>query len=248
MSGQADAASGRRDAATEAFTAQPLSPMRRMIAARTAEAKQTIPHFRLCEDIEVDVLSAHRQSLAARWPGESVSLNDVLVKACAGALVEVPALNIQWVEGEIHRMESVDIAVIVALEDGLSTPIVRRAHEKSVREIAAEIKALSGRARALKLKTHEILGGSFSISNLGMYGVPEFDAIINPPQCAILAVGAARATLLPASDHSIRVASRMRVTLSCDHRAVDGATGAAFLASLKRRLEDAAALRALTAA
>ena len=240
---------------SESFTVLPLSPIRRMIAARTAEAKQTIPHFRLREDIEVDAVVARRgaieQGRGGRpepGRGERLSLNDVLIKACADALVATPALNLQWVDGELRHLHSVDISVVVALEEGLATPIVRRAEEKSVWEISREIRALTVRARQHALKIDEILGGSFSVSNLGMYGVPEFDAIINPPKCAILAIGAARKCVVPGNGLGSRIASLMRVTLSCDHRAIDGATGAAFLSALKLRLEDPEHLRRMTEA
>lgn len=226
---------------TETFTVLPLSPIRRMIAARTAEAKQTIPHFRLCADIDVDAVHALRQAQS----GDRLSITDVLVKACATALMQAPGLNLQWVDGEIRQLKSADIAVVVALHDGLSTPIVRNADGKSVWEIAHELKELARRAKANLLKTTEIYGGSFSISNLGMFGVPEFDAIINPPQCAILAVGAARATVVAHGSLGTRIASILRVTLSCDHRAINGATGARFLSVLKRLLESREQLQSL---
>jgi pyruvate dehydrogenase E2 component (dihydrolipoamide acetyltransferase) len=222
----------------ESFTVRPLSPIRRMIAARTVEAKQTIPHFRLRADIEVDSLMALRQAREPSMADQRVSMTDLLVKACAGALMETPALNIQWVGGEIRQMDRADISVVVALKDGVSTPIVRHAEQKTIWEIARETKDLTSRAHSNALKAEQIFGGSFSISNLGMYGVPEFDAIINPPQCAILAVGAARACVLPGTQADTRIASVMRVTLSCDHRAVDGAIGAKFLLCLRQRLEE----------
>jgi pyruvate dehydrogenase E2 component (dihydrolipoamide acetyltransferase) len=222
----------------ESYTVRSLSPIRKMIAARTAEAKQTIPHFRLRADIEVDKLIALRQASGSSVTDGRVSMTDLLVKACAGALMETPALNIQWMAGEIRQMNSADISVVVALQDGVSTPIVRHADQKTIWEIARETKDLTSRARGNALRAEQIFGGSFSISNLGMYGIPEFDAIINPPQCAILAVGAARACVLPGTQSGTRIASVMRVTLSCDHRAVDGATGAAFLSCLRQQLEE----------
>jgi len=218
---------------TETFTVLPLSPIRKMIAARTVEAKQTIPHFRLCADIEVDRVNALRRAQR----GGRFSITDLLVKACASALMQAPGINLQWVEGEVRQLTSADVAVVVALNDGLSTPIIRNADVKSVWDIARELKDLSRRAKSNLLKTSEIFGGSFSISNLGMFEVHEFDAIINPPQCAILAVGAARASVVPRDSSATRIASILRVTLSCDHRAIDGATGARFLSTLKRLVE-----------
>jgi pyruvate dehydrogenase E2 component (dihydrolipoamide acetyltransferase) len=221
---------------TGKLAVRPLSPIRRMIAARTAEAKRVIPHFRLRVDIETDSLDRVRrdsfQSGSAR-----PSLTDFLIKACADTLIEVPALNIQWADEGIRQLQRADIAVVVALEDGVSTPVVREADLKSVRQISLELADLRERARRNALKTEEIFGGSFSISNLGMYGIVEFDAIINPPQCAILAAGAARSCVIPGAGSGTALASIMRVTLSCDHRAIDGAVGARFLSVLKRRIE-----------
>lgn len=214
-----------------------------MIAARTTETVRTIPHFRVCANIEVDALLAERANRQRDRLRERLSVNDLIVKACAGALLDAPALNIQYVDGQIRAMHRVDIAVVIALQDGLSTPIVRGCERKSVWEIAAEVKSLAERAHRNALKTSEVFGGSFSVSNLGMFGVPEFDAIINPPQCAILAVGAALPTAVVVAEAStLRAASVMRVTLSCDHRAVDGAAAAAFLTALKTRLEQPAGL------
>jgi len=231
----------------DAFTIVPLSPIRKMIAVRTSAAKQAIPHFRVCADIEADALLG-QQRAGREESGERVSITDYLLKACGEALVETPALNVQWVEGEVRRPRSIDIAVVVALEEGISTPVVRGVDGKSLHEVSREVRAMSARARKNTLKMEEISGGSFSVSNLGMYGVPEFDAIINPPQCSILAVGAARHCVVPVGEavEGTRIASIMRVTLSCDHRVIDGRLGAQFLAALKRRLEDEGYLRTLT--
>ena len=223
---------------TEPFLAIPLSPIRKVIAARMSEAKRTIPHFRLTRELEVDALMARREQVRAEQPELRVSLNDLLIKACASALMEVPALNIQWSEHELHQYRSADISVVMALEGGgLSTPIIRRAESKSVFDICREARDLAARAARNALKMEEILGGSFSISNLGMYGVDQFDAIINPPQCAILALGAAKARLVVAPNGGTRVATLMTATLSCDHRAVDGVTGALFLQALRKYVE-----------
>jgi pyruvate dehydrogenase E2 component (dihydrolipoamide acetyltransferase) len=223
---------------TDEFKAIPLTQMRRIIAARMVEASQTIPDFRLSADIEVDRLLELRQQLLAERPGVKLSLNDLLIKSCAMALMDEPAINIQWADTEIHQFGSADISVVTAVEGGLTTPIIRQANRKSAWEIAEEVRALVERAQARTLKRDEIVGGSFSISNLGMYGVDRFDAIINPPQCAILAVGAANQRPLVTPEGETRIATIMTVTLSCDHRAVDGVTGARFLGALRRRLED----------
>jgi pyruvate dehydrogenase E2 component (dihydrolipoamide acetyltransferase) len=219
------------------FTRVALTPMRRIIAARMVEAKHTIPHYRMCADVEMDAILALRRELRARHVGAVPSLNDFLIKASANALLAIPAINIQWAEDEIRQFQNADISVVVALKDGLSTPIIRRAETKSVWEIAREIKDLATKAKSNVLKMHEILGGSFSISNLGMYGIDQFDAVINPPQCAILAAGSATPRVVVAENGGTRVATIMRLTLSIDHRAVDGPTGAAFLAVLRKQLE-----------
>lgn len=229
----------------EPFKAIPLTPMRKAIAARMTVAKQTIPHFRLIADIELDALMGLHQELRERHPDAHLSLNSILIKACATALIEVPAINIQWAETEIHQYQTADISVVTALErGGLSTPIIRRADSKSIWEIAREVRELSSRAAKGALRMDEIVGGSFSVSNLGRYGIDQFDAIINSPQCAILAVGAAKLRALVSPEHEMRIATVMRVTLSVDHRAIDGVTGAAFLAALRHRLEHPEYLRA----
>jgi pyruvate dehydrogenase E2 component (dihydrolipoamide acetyltransferase) len=221
-----------------AFETIPLTPLRKVIATRVAEAKRTIPHFRLVADIEVDALLEIRKELQARNLKARLSLNDLLIKATATALMDIPAVNVQWAETEIHQYHNADISVVIALEGGgLSTPIIRSAQTKSIWEISREVKELTTRAARNALKTEDILGGSFSVSNLGMYGVEQFDAIINLPQCAILAVGAAKPRVLTSSERAIRIATVLRATLSVDHRAIDGATGAAFLSALRQRLE-----------
>jgi pyruvate dehydrogenase E2 component (dihydrolipoamide acetyltransferase) len=221
----------------EAYTVMPLSPIRKVIAARMIEANQTVPHFRLCADIEIDALLGLRAELRDHRPDEKLSLNDFLIKGCAAALMDTPAINIQWVDGAIHRYHTADISVITALEDGISTPILRRAECKSIWEISREVKELTGRAARSLLTVDEVFGGSFSISNLGMYGVDQFDAIINPPQCAILAVGVAKPRLVASPSGETATATVVRVTLSLDHRALDGAIGAAFLSTLRTGLE-----------
>ena len=224
----------------EPFTITALSPLRKVIAARMSEATRTIPHYRVVADIEVDALLKVRQELRneSREGGAkaNLSLNDLLIKACAAALMDTPAVNVQWVDDEIHRYHTADISVVIAVEGGLSTPIIRCADTKSIWEISSEVKELAARAAKNALKVQEIVGGSFSISNLGMYDVDRFDAIINPPQCAILAVGAAKPRVVVSSQGEMRVANVMTATLSCDHRAIDGAMGAAFLTALRQRI------------
>jgi pyruvate dehydrogenase E2 component (dihydrolipoamide acetyltransferase) len=221
----------------EGYTATKLSSMRKAIAARMTEAKQTIPHFRLVADIEVDAILDLRKELNARHANARLSLNDMLLKACASALMDVPAVNVQWIEGEIRQFHAADISVVTAVEDGLLTPIIRGAESKTTWQISDEVKELTSRAARKGLRMEEIFGGSFSVSNLGMYGVDEFDAIINPPQCAILAVGQAKPRLLVGENCKPRVAMVLRATLSVDHRVLDGVIGAAFLSALRLRLE-----------
>ncbi len=222
---------------SEDYLVRPLTPMRKVIAARMSEAKRTIPHFRLTADIEVDALLARRTELCQTQPGVALSLNDLLIKACAQALMDVPEVNVQWAENELHQFASADISIVTAVAGGLATPIVRKAQAKSVWEISAEVSELAARAARNTLRMDEVLGGSFSISNLGMYGVDQFDAIINPPQCAILAVGTAKARCVASRDLGPRVATVMRVTLSADHRAIDGVAGARLLAALRSCIE-----------
>lgn len=220
----------------EAFQILPLTPLRKVIAARMTEAKRTIPHFRLSAEIEFDALQHLRQQFREEWPQHSVSMTDLLVKACAAALMAVPAVNAQWAETEIHQFPHADISVVTAVEGGLLTPIVRSAESKSIWELSTELRALIRRANLNALKTSEINGGSFSLSNLGMHGVDQFDAVINAPQCAILAVGAAKPRQVTDAAGT-RVASVAWITLSVDHRAIDGVTGARFLSALKHRIE-----------
>ncbi len=226
----------------DAFTVLTLSPIRRIIATRMAEAKRTIPHFRLSADLAVDPLLELRRILKESKPDVNLSLNDLLIKASAAALMDVPAINIQWRDNEIHQYQTADISVVIAFSGGLATPIIRRADSKSIWDISRESKELATRAMSNALKMSEIAGGSFTVSNLGMYGVDQFDAIINPPQCAILAVGSAKPRIAVSRDRRARIATLMRVTLSVDHRAIDGATGAAFLSALRTHVESPAHL------
>ena len=222
----------------------PLDSMRRTIATRLVEAKQTIPHFYLTADIEIGRLTAMREEANAAAPQDKngnpafkLSLNDFLIKAWAAALMRVPAANAVFAEDRILRFAHADIGVAVALDGGLITPVVRNAEAKSLTAISAEMRDLAERARAKKLKPNEYQGGASAISNLGMYGVREFAAIINPPHSTILAVGATRRAPVEAEDGSVKFVSQMTVTLSCDHRVVDGALGAQLLAAFKALVE-----------
>ena len=220
----------------------PHSSMRRVIARRLAEAKSTIPHFYVSMDIEVDALWKLGEDLNARSPKEGegryvITLNDLVIKAAARTLRRVPAVNAAWTDDATVLFDDVDISVAVAIPDGLITPIIRRADQKGLQTISAEMRDLAGRAKAGKLKPEEFQGGGFSISNMGMFGVSHFSAIINPPQAAILAVGAA-APKPVVKNGELAVARVMTCTLSCDHRVVDGALGATWLREFKRLCED----------
>jgi pyruvate dehydrogenase E2 component (dihydrolipoamide acetyltransferase) len=227
-----------------AYEEVPLDAMRRTIAKRLIEAKQTIPHFYLTADIEIGQLTAMREEANAGAPAAKdgmpafrLSLNDFIIKAWAAALQRIPAANAVWAEDRILRFSHSDIGVAVALDDGLITPVIRNAETKSLTSVSAEIRDLAGRARAKKLKPNEYQGGSSAISNLGMYGVREFSAIINPPHATILAVGTSRRAPVEADDGSVKFVSQMTATLSCDHRVVDGALGAELLAAFKSLVE-----------
>jgi pyruvate dehydrogenase E2 component (dihydrolipoamide acetyltransferase) len=229
--------------------------MRKTIARRLTESKTTVPHFYLSIDVDAAELAALRERINAELasgegkangsdaPPLKVSLNDLLVKACAVALVRVPECNASFTPDAILLHRRVDISVAVAIPDGLVTPVVRNADQKSVVAIAKEVRELAARARARKLKPEEMTGGTFSISNLGMFGIDEFAAVINPPEGAILAVGQARDVPV-VKGGAVVPGKRMAMTLSCDHRVVDGAVGAAFLAELRRLVEHP--LRVLT--
>ena len=226
------------------FEEVPLDGMRRTIAARLMQAKQTIPHFYLTADLEIGRLLALREEANAAAPKDKdgraafkLSVNDLVIKAWAAALQRVPAANAVWAEDRILRFKHSDIGIAVAIEGGLLTPVIRQAETKSLSAIAAEVKELAERARAKKLKPHEYQGGASAISNLGMYGIREFAAIINPPHATILAVGAARRQAVETKDGGVAFASVMTVTLSCDHRVVDGALGAELLAALRGLVE-----------
>ncbi len=216
-------------------TREKMTSMRLTIARRLTESKQSIPHYRLSVDVDCAALAAKRGEFAAS--GRKVSLNDLLLRAVALTLVEHRDVNAQFAGDEVLRFPHADICVAVATGGGLTTPILRTADTKDAAQIAAEVADLAERARGARLTREEITGGTFTLSNLGMFGVDRFDAIINPPQVAILAVGAAtdRAVV---RDGALAVARVMTLELSCDHRVVDGAVGGRFLAALKQRLEN----------
>jgi len=219
------------------FTQKPHSQMRRIIARRLTESKQTVPHFYETIDCEIDELLRIRKVLNDGTEGLNLSVNDFVIRAAGLALRQVPAANASWSDDAIILWERADIAMAVALDDGLITPIVRGADLKGLQQIAAETKDLAARARAGKLKLEEFQGGTFSISNLGMYGIREFAAVINPPQGGILAVGAG-APRPVVKNGQLAIATVMSCTLSADHRAVDGAVGAQFLAAFKRLIDE----------
>ncbi len=212
--------------------------MRRTIARRLTESKQTVPHYYLSIDVDIAPLSDAREAMNARLEaeGEKVSLNDLIIKASAMTLRRVPEVNASWMDKEIHYHQVVDISIAVAIDDGLMTPVIRDADRKGIAQIAREVRELAARAREKKLQPEEMSNGTFSISNLGMFGIEEFSAVINPPEAAILAVGTIRNEAVVEGD-AIVPGRRMRFTMSCDHRVIDGATGAKFMAALKSTLE-----------
>ena len=222
-----------------AYQDAPASTMRKVIAQRLQEAKREVPHFYLTVDCEVDALLETRAQLNGRSDDYTLSVNDFVIRAAALALRKVPAANASWVDGALRQYASADVSVAVAIEDGLVTPIVRNADGKGLADISAEVKELAGRARAkpMGLAPEEYQGGTFSVSNLGMYGIKEFAAIINPPQSMILAVGTAEQRPV-VKDGALAVATMMSCTLSVDHRVVDGALGARFLQAFKGLIED----------
>lgn len=222
-------------AAASAYTEVPHSNMRRTIARRLTESKSTIPHFYLTVDCRMERLLALRSEVNA-GSDLKISVNDFIVRAVAVALREVPQANVGWTDTAMRQYAQADVAVAVSTDTGLITPIVRGADRKSLSQISAEIADLATRARAGQLRPEEYQGGSFSVSNLGMYGVGEFSAIINPPQAAILAVGASKQ--LPVVENGeLKVGTVMRCTLSVDHRAIDGALAAQWLAAFQRAIE-----------
>ncbi|MCL7407985.1 pyruvate dehydrogenase complex dihydrolipoamide acetyltransferase [Marivivens donghaensis] len=223
-----------------------LDGMRKTIAARLTEAKQSVPHFYLRRDIELDDLLAFRAQLNAKLGdrGVKLSVNDFIIKACALALQQIPEANAVWAGDRVLKLKNSDVAVAVAIEGGLFTPVLKNSDSKSLSALSAEMKDLAKRARDRKLAPHEYQGGSFAISNLGMFGIDNFDAIINPPHSGILAVGAGVKKPVVGADDQIKVATVMSVTLSVDHRVIDGALGAQLLEAIKANLENPIAMLA----
>ncbi|MFT4149972.1 MAG: pyruvate dehydrogenase complex dihydrolipoamide acetyltransferase [Paracoccaceae bacterium] len=232
--------------ADRTYTEVPLDGMRRTIAARLTEAKQTIPHFYLRREVQIDTLLAFRETLNHSLQGRGVklSVNDFIIKACALALQQVPDCNAVWAGDRILKLKPSDVAVAVAIEGGLFTPVLRDADQKSLSALSAEMKDLAARAKTKKLAPHEYQGGSFAISNLGMMGIENFDAVINPPHGSILAVGAGVKKPVVNKAGEIVVATMMSMTLSVDHRVIDGALGAQFLSALIENLEHPMAMLA----
>ena len=222
-------ASGYRD--------EPASEIRKVIAKRLVTSLGPVPHFFLTTEIEMDRAAEMRKGINALDPDLKISINDIIIKVVAAALMQHPEVNASFQEKFIRYYEHADVGVAVAIEDGLITPVVRSADQKSLSEIAAEVRELAERARSRRLKPEEYTGASFSVSNLGMFGIDEFTAVINPPEGAILAVGAMSPKPV-VRDGEIVIRQMMRVTMSCDHRVIDGATGARFLQTFKKILEN----------
>ena len=235
------------DSHIESYITVPFTPMRKVIASRMLEATQSIPHFRLVREIDIDNLLKLRKQINKSQNDLNVSINDFVVRASALALVDNPKVNSQIFENKVHQFSNADIAVVVAVDGGLLTPVIRSANEMSVTEISAAMRELTLRAARGKLKMPEISGGTFSISNIGKYSVDQFDAIINSPQVGILAVGSAMEKAVVV-DGRIVVRTIMRVSLSLDHRAVDGIDGAIFLDALGKLMEAPELLLELEAA
>ena len=224
-------------ATASAYRDEPATQIRQTIAKRLVTSLGPVPHFFLTTDIEMDRAAEMRRGINALDPDLKISINDIIIKVTAAALMQHPEVNASYQEKFVRYYEHADIGVAVAIEDGLITPVVRAADQKSLSQIASEVRELAERARAKRLQPEEYTGATFSISNLGMFGIDEFTAVINPPEGAILAIGAM--TPKPVvRDNEIVVRQMMRVTMSCDHRVIDGATGAKFLQTFKKILEN----------
>jgi pyruvate dehydrogenase E2 component (dihydrolipoamide acetyltransferase) len=224
-------------ASASPYRDEPASEIRRTIARRLVTSLGPVPHFFLTSEIEMDRAAEMRRGINALDPDLKISINDIIIKVVAVALVQHPAVNASFQDKFIRYYEHADIGVAVAIEEGLITPVIRGADQKSLSDIASEVRELADRARSRKLKPEEYTGATFSISNLGMFGIDEFTAVINPPEGGILAVGAMTAKPV-VRDNEIVVRQMMRVTMSCDHRVIDGATGAKFLQTVKKILEN----------
>ena len=239
--GQTQHASQQQEVETVKVTTIAMNGMRKAIASRLQAAKRNAPHFRLTVDLNVEAIQALRQQINSTVPQVKLSINDMLIKAAAAALIKVPQVNVQFDEEnqQILQFEQADISVAVAIENGLITPIIKAANSKSLAQISNDMRDLATRAKTGKLAPDEFQGGSFSISNLGMLGIKQFDAIINPPQGAILALGAAEKRTTVEND-GIVIREIVTATLSCDHRVIDGALGAQFLSAFKQYVENPA--------
>jgi pyruvate dehydrogenase E2 component (dihydrolipoamide acetyltransferase) len=225
------------------FVDVPNSQMRKTIAKRLVTSIGPVPTFYLTVDVDMGRVMEARQSINAMLEkdGLKVSINDIVLKAVAGALRRHPECNAQWHEMHVRRFNAVHLGVAVAVEDGLITPVIKNAHAKGIAQIAVEVRELAGRAREKRLVPDEYTGSTFSVSNLGMFGIHEFTAIINPPEAGILAIGRIEETPVVV-DGSVAVRQRMRITMSCDHRVIDGALGARFLQTLRAMLEEPTAI------
>jgi pyruvate dehydrogenase E2 component (dihydrolipoamide acetyltransferase) len=224
-------------AAASAYHDEPASEMRRTIARRLVTSLGPVPHFFLTTEIEMDRAAEMRSGINTLDPELKISVNDIIIKVAAAALLQHPQVNASFQDKVVRYYEHADIGVAVAIEEGLITPIIRAADQKSLSEIASEVRDLAGRARERKLRPEEYMGASFSISNLGMFGIDEFTAVINPPEGAILAIGSMSPKPV-VRNNEVVVRQMMRVTMSCDHRVIDGATGAKFLQTFKKILEN----------
>jgi pyruvate dehydrogenase E2 component (dihydrolipoamide acetyltransferase) len=224
-------------ASASPYRDEPASEIRRTIARRLVTSIGPVPHFFLTSEIEMDRAAEMRGGINALDPDLKISINDIVIKVVATALIQHPAVNASFQDKFIRYYQHADIGVAVAIEDGLITPVIRSADQKSLSQIAGEVRELAERARSRKLKPEEYTGATFSVSNLGMFGIDEFTAIINPPEGGILAVGAMAARPV-VRDNEIVIRQMMRVTMSCDHRVIDGATGAKFLQTVKKILEN----------
>jgi len=228
--------SNQNEAQSRGHEDKAVSQMRKTIAKRLGESKFTAPHFYLTIDIDMDQAIAARKAIN-ELPDTKVSFNDLVIKAASAALIKHPAVNSAWLEDKIRTYHYVNMGVAVAVDEGLVVPVVKNTHQKQLSQITSEVKDFAGRARNKKLQPQEMEGSTFSISNLGMFGIEEFTAIINPPNACIMAIGAIREEAV-VKDGQIVVGNRMKVTLSCDHRVVDGATGSEFLNSFKTFLQN----------
>lgn len=226
-----------QQAGASAYRDEPASEIRKVIAKRLVTSLGPVPHFFLTTEIEMDRAAEMRKGINALDPDLKISINDIIIKVAAAALIQHPQVNASFQEKIVRYYEHADIGVAVAIEDGLITPVVRAADQKPLSQIAAEVRELAERARSKRLMPEEYTGATFSISNLGMFGIDEFTAVINPPEGAILAVGAMTAKPV-VRENEIVIRQMMRVTMSCDHRVIDGATGARFLQTFKKILEN----------